>query len=495
MLLLSIPISLPNQANAQDKGGAKIGDAKICPWVEDALRHDERVDADAIKVTAKRGIVTLAGSVPTLASEAFAVHEAEKIIGVRGVTNELALATESRDDADIVRDVEQRIAHNSTIVSKDLTVGCLDGYVTLSGDVADYSEELEAELVASEVRGVKQVQNHLLTTFIHKHNDAQTQRDVTARLARDVYLTQQPVTVAVKDSVVTLTGRVGSAYIQSRAGDDIRNIDHVQSVSNQLTVDPSINRDKEHQSVWPSEEDLQSALKTELTDDSRVDATKIEVTVQYGHVVLDGVARTHREKRIAELDARGIVGVHSVAYNLVVNGPQRDDTETAADASLDLESDAMLHDFDLKVKVKNGTITILGDVETLYERMHAEHVVGRVRGVQTIVDQVNVDRNDTYDDAQLGKEIEMRWKHDKETRRCQLIKVEVVNGVAVLTGTVDSWAAHQEAAHVAFLTDGIWKVQNNIVVEGFDYPWEDLREAGHRDFDPADPQIHQYLFG
>lgn len=237
---------------------ARADDTEISGWVKNALRHDQRVDAKDIEVNTRDGIVSLSGHVPTIASSRFAVREAQKLRGVIGVTNALKIAAEKRSDLDIVRDIEQRIAHNATIMSKGLVVGCLDGYVTLSGEVADYAEELEAELIAEEVRGVKQVQNHLLTGFVRKHSDEQIQRDVMATLARDVYLSGMPVAAKVKNSVVSLSGQVASAYQKQLAEDDVHKLEFVKAVHNNIKVDPSLDNGTRQEVVWPTEEDLWS---------------------------------------------------------------------------------------------------------------------------------------------------------------------------------------------------------------------------------------------
>ena len=141
-------------------------DSQLASWVKDALSHDQRVDAGKLKVDAKDGLVSLAGHVPTMAARRFAILEAEKIDGVVAVIDDMHVDAEQRDDVDITTDVLNRINSNASIETKDLKVTCLDGVVSLSGEVSDYSEELEAKLMASEVRGVVEVNNHLLTKFL-----------------------------------------------------------------------------------------------------------------------------------------------------------------------------------------------------------------------------------------------------------------------------------------------------------------------------------------
>lgn len=52
------------------------------------------------------------------------------------------------------------------------------------------------------------------------------------------------------------------------------------------------------------------------------------------------------------------------------------------------------------------------------------------------------------------------------------INVSVKEGIATLTGKVDTWHQRSEAADVAFTTKGVWGVKNKLAVEGYDYDWD-----------------------
>ena len=68
-------------------------------------------------------------------------------------------------DADISNAVRRRILNSPVIQSQGLIVACKDGVVTLSGTVSSYAEEQQAGLLASEVAGVKQVKNNIITKW------------------------------------------------------------------------------------------------------------------------------------------------------------------------------------------------------------------------------------------------------------------------------------------------------------------------------------------
>lgn len=222
----------------------------------------------------------------------------------------------------------------------------------------------------------------------------------------------------------------------------------------------------------------------DLDHDSRIDAANITVDVEYGHAVLGGSVTTNREKRIAEQDAYDIVGVTSVANNLTITAPLCDDHLLDTLVKSELNSDAMLHRFDIGIHSVAGTVTLSGKVDTVYEKTHAEDVVGHVRGVRAIDNRISVNEQKRLSDDELKVAIQNRLKHNSQTNVCSDdIRVEVLNGVAILSGSVDLAIERYQAERVAFHTDGIWKVENRLVIEGVDYPWEEWQQEVPKDFD------------
>ncbi|QDV85864.1 BON domain-containing protein [Planctomycetes bacterium TBK1r] len=325
-------------------------------------------------------------------------------------------------------------------------------------------------------------------------NDSQITEWVVDALAQDQRVDNIKVHVAANDGIVTLSGNVGSAYAKQRATDEVKEIAHVKAVNNEMKVDPVLMRGEKATYNWPSEEELEAALTTELNHDSRIDAAAINPSVEYGHVVLDGAVRTLREKRIAEQDAFDIIGVQSVANNLSVNPGRKNAVSVESEVAMELASDTTLHQFDLKTKSIAGTIILSGTVNSLYERSLAERIAARVHWVTKVDNQIVVKQSSPISDDAIKQAIVRRWSQNKITQPCKLLSAEVKDGIATLTGNVDSWAEYQEASRVAFHTQGVRHVKNQLVVEGWDYPWEQLRGEDGQDFDPDSPQVHQFLF-
>jgi len=185
-------------------------------------------------LTTENGIVALSGELDNLAAKNHADMEAKKIKGVLGVLNKLVVEPSWRSDTDIRHVVRRRILNSAVIESEGIRVSSVDGKVTLSGEVASWTERKEAGLLASEVRGVKEVQNRITIQWRKtERSDQEIKNDVVATLERDVYLSGLPITVSVKDGVVTLTGGACSPAVF----ENIRELGVCKSVRVQSNLD------------------------------------------------------------------------------------------------------------------------------------------------------------------------------------------------------------------------------------------------------------------
>ncbi len=479
-LLLSVIIASPVFAS-----GNKVADSDITYYVKDALRQDARVDASEITVRTEKGIVTLSGITENLTAKKYAAQETKKIKGVLGVLNKIQVTPVRRSDADICNAVRRRIINSAVIESQGIKVNCVNGKVSLSGTVDAYPEENEAGVLAGEVRGVKEVENNIITEWNIKRSDREIKNDAVAALGRDVYLSGLPITVSAGNGIIRLTGSVGSAYEKDRAESDVRWISGVRDVDSKLKVEWWENAGARKKLPWPSDNALKKAVRAALDQDSRIDASDIAVKVSYGHVTLDGSVSGSYRKHIAGQDAGDIVGVGWVTNNLSTRVGKREDWAIQDDIDFNLETDSILESFKIDTKVNNGVATLSGSVHNWYEKFHAGDIAARIKGVKEVINNIAVQRTTWKKDVELVRSINKRIEWNWTTFPVhKLINVVVNNGVAVLTGDVDTWSERKEAARIALYTEGIWKVENMLTVKGYDYPWDEWYYKGPYIYDP-----------
>jgi osmotically-inducible protein OsmY len=451
------------------------GDSSIDYWVKNALREDPRISSEALTVSTTDGIVKLSGPVRNLAARKYAISEAEKIKGVRGVLDEMNVECPPRFDSDIAQDILHRLLDSSSIQTRNIDVDVSDGQVTLQGSVSSWAEAEQAELLATETRGVKSVTNDLGVDYQTKRSDDEIRKDVQARLAREAYLTGLPIQVAVKDGVVTLSGTVGTAHQKTFAERNIRWIRDVKEVRNDLKVEWWKDQDTRAKTAVPTDDQLKQAARDELYEDLRLDPYGITVEAKAGQVTLRGTVPTFFQKRIAERDAADVVGTAWVVNLLDVSEAARSDASILADVRSSLDTDYALAPEAIVVKVHDGVVTLSGDVDSFWLKTHAYDVASRVKGVRRVVDEIRADGMEHFTDASIRSSVRDSLMANAETRWvANDIDVKADHGKVTLTGTVNFWSEYDAAENAAFRTHGVWAVVNDLHVRDYDYPWVDF---------------------
>jgi osmotically-inducible protein OsmY len=442
---------------------AAADDTTINGWVQAALREDPDIDATDITVNTQDGIVTLSGSVSNLTAKHDVDLEVKTISGVRGVINALQVIPVSRSDADIEQDVRHRLINSAAITSQEIRVTVKAAVVTLDGQVPSWLESQEAELLAGQTRGVKAVTNHLQVNYPAKRPDTDIQKDVVAAISRDLYLAGLPIMVSVKDGVITLQGQVESAYQKERADRDLRWVWNVAGVQNRLQVIGPQGRRLRKPAPLPTDAQLKDALQDELKADQRLQPSDVTVQVQQGEITLRGTVPSYVQKRVAEQDARDVVGVVAVNNLLMVRTLRRADDVIQADVEFQLNSDYGLDTDVVDVQVHNGVVTLLGVVHSPAERSHAEALASRVKGVRQIVNHISVETGSAFTDASIAGRIKDWLAATAETQGvANQIKVTVEAGRVTLTGQVNFWSERVAAGNVARQTDGVRVVDNQL---------------------------------
>ena len=110
-------------------------DLRLRNFVVRELDWDPDVDAGAIGVTAKDGVVTLTGFVDTYAGKLAAERIAKRVRGVRAVANDITVRlTVDRTDADIAADAAAALKVQTT-VPDNVQITVHHGHVGLTGTV------------------------------------------------------------------------------------------------------------------------------------------------------------------------------------------------------------------------------------------------------------------------------------------------------------------------------------------------------------------------
>ena len=213
-----------------------------------------------------------------------------------------------------------------------------------------------------------------------------------------------------------------------------------------------------------SDHDIRRDVEDELRWDPDLDPTDIAVAVNSGVVTLAGFVRSYMQEYQAEAAAKRVAGAVGVVNDLEVRLPgidERPDPEIARDAIARLKSELPFSWEKIRLIVKNGFLTLEGEVEWNYQRQRAEEAVRRVRGLKGVTNSIEV--------KPRVAPMEIRRKIEEALRRAaeldaSRITVETTGNEVILRGTVRSWAERQEAERAAWAAPGVAKVDNRIIV-------------------------------
>jgi osmotically-inducible protein OsmY len=149
--------------DAQQKSKTAISsDSEIKQAVQAALRFDARVSAFSPDVTVEDGVVILGGSVGNLKAKTAAAQDAKNVVGVSLVENHLKVRPTggSADAAAMEKQLKAALLWDPFLDSSTIDVA-VNRVAYLSGAVDSSFQKAEAQDVASRIKGVVQVRNHL----------------------------------------------------------------------------------------------------------------------------------------------------------------------------------------------------------------------------------------------------------------------------------------------------------------------------------------------
>lgn len=209
---------------------------------------------------------------------------------------------------------------------------------------------------------------------------------------------------------------------------------------------------------------LRKIIMEELEFKPDIDAASIGVAVDNGVVSLSGHVNSYAQKVSAERAVKGIKGVRAVADEIQVRlekGAGTADDIIATRALNIIKWSADVPDGDIKVIVRNGWITLEGEVDWQYQKEAAERAVHKLSGVIGVENRLSlVPRVDVVD---IQHRIEEALKRNAEVGAKE-IHVRVDGDVVRLEGRVHLWRERRIAERAAWSVPGVREVEDHLLL-------------------------------
>ncbi len=213
-----------------------------------------------------------------------------------------------------------------------------------------------------------------------------------------------------------------------------------------------------------TDEDLQRAVADELAWDPKVDNSAVAVEANDGVITLRGTVGNLPEKTDAKLDAQRLAGVLRVDDELEVallDENRRPDADLRGAVLRALELDSRVP-ASVDAQVDAAWVTLTGTATWQFQREEAEQVAGRVPGVRGVGSDIKlVPAGPSAGDVKQAITQAMQRSARLDASK---ISVECSSGTVTLSGTVSSWADHDDAIIAAWKAPGVVNVIDDVQV-------------------------------
>jgi osmotically-inducible protein OsmY len=213
-----------------------------------------------------------------------------------------------------------------------------------------------------------------------------------------------------------------------------------------------------------TDSEIERDVKAEFGWNPDLKSTDIAISVKNGVVTLVGFVPRYIDKYEAEKAAKRVAGVLAVANDIEIRLPavdERPDPEIAREVVTALKNQLPFSHERIKAVVRNGWVTLEGDVERQYQRQTAERAVRHLKGVKGIINDIKI--KPRVEPSDIKQKIQEAFRRSAEVDANQ-ITVETSGGEVILKGKVRSWLERDEAERVAWRAPGVTKVDDRIVV-------------------------------
>jgi osmotically-inducible protein OsmY len=214
-----------------------------------------------------------------------------------------------KSDTQLQSDVMAELKWQPSVDAAHIGVAAKNNVVTLTGQVAHYTQKAAAEAAAKGVYGVKAVANDINVELFGSscRSDQDIAEAAVSAIMWNSEIPNDRVTVIVKDGWVTLEGTLDWQYQKDAANRCVQHLMGVKAVTNSIAITPT--------AKWA---DVKNEIEDAFRRSADLDARRIGVATRGGTVTLSGSVSSFSERDEAIMAAWSAPGVTSVEDDIAV---------------------------------------------------------------------------------------------------------------------------------------------------------------------------------
>lgn len=213
--------------------------------------------------------------------------------------------------------------------------------------------------------------------------NSELQKDVQDAIKWEPLLNAAEIGVTVKDGVVSLTGIVDCYAKKIEAENAAKKVVGVKALVENIKI-------KFPNSWLKTDAEVANEVLAALKSNLMIPDERLKVSVEDGWVTLEGNLPWNYQRVAAKNAVHLLMGVKGVTNNIKIKSERHDaieqiDVENALARSLSLDAR------DIKVEVKGTTVTLMGTVNSWYQKEEAARIAWNTPGIWFVNNELAVD--------------------------------------------------------------------------------------------------------